>query len=89
MADNVEVCHKDETRPPVATISLPKVDLPKTKENPSIQKGKLISGRFRPEPWTEQPYRGKSISPWVVAKSGHSRMSAKLKRRRNIVYDMF
>ena len=44
MADNVEVCHKDETRPPVETISLPKVDLPKSKETPSIQKGKLISG---------------------------------------------
>ena len=44
IAENVQVCHKDETRPPAETISIPKVDLPKTKKSPSVPKGKLISG---------------------------------------------
>ena len=44
IAENVQVCHKDETKPPSETISMPKVDLPKTNAKPTIQKGQLKSG---------------------------------------------
>ena len=44
IANNVQVCHKDETRPPSETISMPKVDLPKTNGKLTIQKGQLRSG---------------------------------------------
>ena len=44
IAENVQVCHKDETKPPPETISMPKVNLPKTNAKPAIQKGQLKSG---------------------------------------------
>ena len=44
IAENVQVCHKDETRPPSETISMPEINLPKTNAKPAIQKGQLKSG---------------------------------------------
>ena len=44
IAENVQVCHKDETKPPPETITMPKVNLPKTNAKPAIQKGQLKSG---------------------------------------------